>query len=105
MWHGEVCGQQREQPRLTAPLHRRPRAAAIKSLKERSGSSSKAIAKYIGATYKVPTGFEKTLGQQLKRLAAAGKLVKVKASFKLSDELKKEPKVRVLAGAGRCCCR
>ena len=29
------------------------------------------------------------LGQQLKRLAAAGKLVRVKASFKLSDELKK----------------
>ena len=63
-------------------------AAAIKALKERTGSSSKAIAKYIGATYKVPTGFEKTLAQQLKRLAAAGKLVRVKASFKLSDELK-----------------
>lgn len=28
-------------------------------------------------------------GQQLKRLAAAGKLVRVKASFKLSEELKK----------------
>ena len=64
-------------------------AAAIKALKERSGSSSKAIAKYIGANYKVPAGFEKSLGQQLKRLAAAGKLVRVKASFKLSDELKK----------------
>jgi histone H1/5 len=61
---------------------------AIKSLKERTGSSSKAIGKYIGSTFKVPAGFEKTLSQQLKRLAASGKLVRVKASFKLSDALK-----------------
>ena len=63
-------------------------AAAIKALKERTGSSSKAIGKYIGTNYKVPAGFEKTLSQQLKRLAASGKLVKVKASFKLSEALK-----------------
>lgn len=62
--------------------------AAIKALKERTGSSAPAIAKYIGANYKVPAGFEKTLSQQLKRLAVAGKLVRVKASFKLSEELK-----------------
>lgn len=63
--------------------------AAVKALKERTGSSAPAIGKFIGATYKVPAGFEKTLALQLKRLAAAGKLVKVKASFKLSEALKK----------------
>lgn len=63
-------------------------AAAIKALKERTGSSAPAIAKFVGATYKVPAGFEKQLGLQLKRLAAAGKLVKVKASFKLGEALK-----------------
>ncbi|KAL4431382.1 hypothetical protein ABPG75_006638 [Micractinium tetrahymenae] len=66
--------------------------AAIKALKERTGSSAPAIAKYIGANYKVPAGFEKTLSQQLKRQAAGGKLVRVKASFKLSEELKKPAK-------------
>lgn len=68
--------------------------AAVKALKERTGSSAPAIAKYIGANYKVPAGFEKTLSQQLKRQAAAGKLVRVKASFKLSDELKVGPRRR-----------
>lgn len=72
-------------------------AAAIKALKDRTGSSAPAIAKYLGANYKLPAGFEKTLTTQLKRLAAAGKLVRVKASFKLSEELKKPAKVR-----GRC---
>ena len=66
--------------------------AAIKGLKDRTGSSLPAIGKFIGATYKVPAGFEKTLSQQLKRLAAAGKLVRVKASYKLGEALKAAPK-------------
>jgi histone H1/5 len=66
--------------------------AAVKALKDRTGSSLPAIGKYIGATYKVPAGFEKTLSQQLKRLAAAGKLVRVKASYKLGEALKVVPK-------------
>ena len=62
---------------------------------QRSGSSLPAIKKYIGAHHKLPAGWEKTLSYQLKRLAASGKLVKVKASFKLSEALKKPaPKAR-----------
>ena len=33
--------------------------AAIKALKERNGSSLYAISKYVGATYKLPAGWEK----------------------------------------------
>lgn len=62
---------------------------AISGLKERTGSSFPAIKKYIGAHHKLPEGWEKVLAQQLKKQAAAGKLVKVKASFKLGDALKK----------------
>lgn len=52
--------------------------AAIVALKERSGSSLPAIKKYVAENYKtLPTGWEKVLSLQLKRLAAAGKLVKV----------------------------
>lgn len=43
----------------------------------------------IKSKYDVPETFQKTLAQQLKALAAKGKLVRVKASFKLSEELKK----------------
>lgn len=93
-------------------------ADAIKTLKERTGSSTPAIAKVrpdrtrpqhraspldlldrclsllrasqvIKSKYDVPETFQKTLAQQLKAMAAKGKLVRVKASFKLSEELKK----------------
>ena len=64
--------------------------AAITALKERTGSSTPAIAKYLVATYKLPENYKKMLGTQLKKLAAAGKLVRVKASFKLSEEFKKK---------------
>ena len=46
-------------------------------------------AQVIKGKYDVPETFGKTLGQQLKALAASGKLVRVKASFKLSEALKK----------------
>lgn len=67
---------------------------AISSLKERGGSSYPAIKKYIGAHHKLPTGWEKTLSLQLKRQLLAGKLVRIKASYKLGEALKKEVKVR-----------
>jgi histone H1/5 len=51
---------------------------AILSLKERSGSSPAAIKKYIGQKYPtLPAGWEKVTALQLKRLTAAGKLLKV----------------------------
>jgi histone H1/5 len=54
-------------------------AEAIKSLKDRTGSSSPAIAKYLETTYgsSLPPNWKKVLAVQLKRLADNGKLVKV----------------------------
>ncbi|KAK3242262.1 hypothetical protein CYMTET_48035 [Cymbomonas tetramitiformis] len=72
--------------------------AAIVALKERTGSSVPAITKYLGANYTLPDNYKKTLSTQLKKLVASGKLVKVKASYKLSDEFKKpEPKKKAAA--------
>ncbi|KAJ9567355.1 hypothetical protein OSB04_003321 [Centaurea solstitialis] len=57
---------------------------AILALKEKSGSSQYAIAKFVEEKNKnLPANFKKVLLVQLKRLVADGKLVKVKASFKL----------------------
>lgn len=59
--------------------------AAITALKDRTGSSLPAISKYIGANFKkdLSTGWEKTVSQVLKRFTASGKVVKVKASYKV----------------------
>ena len=79
--------------------------AAIASLKERTGSSVQAITKYVEANYKLPDNFKKVLSNQLKKLAAEGKLVKVKASYKLGDALKKapkKPKAKVRRGTSVC---
>lgn len=67
---------------------------AILALHERTGSSAYAIAKHMEDTYKgkLPANFKKILANQLKSSAAKGKLVKVKASFKLSETEKKEVK-------------
>ena len=67
---------------------------AIGALKERTGSSQYAIAKYLEDKYKtaLPPNFKKTLTLQLRNLTKAEKLVKVKNSFKLSEELKKPAK-------------
>lgn len=67
---------------------------AIVVLHERTGSSSYAIAKHMEDKYsgQLPANFRKILSNQLKNLAAKGKLVKVKASFKLSDAGKKVAK-------------
>lgn len=58
---------------------------AITALKERTGSSQIAIAKFIEEKQKanLPNNFKKLLLVQLKKLVANGKLVKVKNSFKL----------------------
>lgn len=58
---------------------------AIMALKERTGSSQIAIAKFIQGKQNpnLPANFKKLLLIQLKKLVASGKLVKVKNSFKL----------------------
>ncbi|KAK1626789.1 hypothetical protein QYE76_001104 [Lolium multiflorum] len=70
---------------------------AIAALKDRTGSSSVAIAKYIEEKHgkSLPANFKKMLSVQLRGSAAKGKLVKVKASYKLSDAAKKDsPKAK-----------
>lgn len=66
---------------------------AICALKERGGSSTMAIAKYLEEKHKthLPANFRKILSVQIKRLALSGKLTKIKASFKLPQNVKKEP--------------
>lgn len=71
---------------------------AISSLKERTGSSQYAIAKFIEENQKdLPPNFKKMLLVQLRKLVAAGKLTKVKNSFKQSPPVKssaaKKPEV------------
>lgn len=58
---------------------------AIVSLKERTGSSQYAITKFIDGKHKeLPSTFRKLILHHLKKAVAAGKLVKVKNSFKLA---------------------
>ncbi|KAL2325376.1 hypothetical protein Fmac_024434 [Flemingia macrophylla] len=71
------------------PLSHPPFAAmiaeAISSLKERTGSSQYAITKFIEGKHKeLPPTFKKLVLVHLKKSVAAGKLVKVKNSFKLA---------------------
>ena len=83
------------QPPRTPPAHPTYEVmvkAAIVSLKDRSGSSTQAIAKYLAATYKLPDGWKKVLSTQVKKMAASAKLLKVKNSFKLGEALIKAPK-------------
>ena len=82
-------------PPKAAPAHPKYEEmvkAAIVALKDRNGSSVPAIAKYIGSSFKLPGNYKKILSTQLKNLVASGKLVKVKASYKLGEALKKVPK-------------
>ncbi|ESQ50655.1 hypothetical protein EUTSA_v10022882mg [Eutrema salsugineum] len=60
---------------------------ALITLKEKKGSSPYAIAKKIEEKYKseLPDNFRKTLSLQLKNSVAKGKLVKIRASYKLSE--------------------
>ncbi|OAY69905.1 Histone H1 [Ananas comosus] len=65
---------------------------AILALRDRTGSSPQAIAKHVEEKHEgqLPANFRKILSIQLRSFAAKGKLVKVKASFKLSEEAKME---------------
>ncbi|CAL4152659.1 unnamed protein product [Meganyctiphanes norvegica] len=60
-------------------------AAAINALKERGGSSRKAILKYIVANYKIADAAKAQVSVKLavRKMLAAKKLVPVKGSFKL----------------------
>ena len=65
---------------------------AIKDLKDRTGSSTVAIAKWVESKYTLPDTFKKSLSTALKKMTEDGKLVKVKASYKLGAALKAAPK-------------
>ena len=81
-------------PPKAAPAHPKYEdmvKAAIVALKDRNGSSVPAITKYLGANFKLPENFKKILSTQLKNLVKSGKLLKVKASYKLGEALKKKP--------------
>ncbi|KAA8547464.1 hypothetical protein F0562_003672 [Nyssa sinensis] len=65
---------------------------ALLVLNEKGGSSPYAIGKYLEQNHKavLPANFRKILGLQLKNSAARGKLIKIKASYKLSEAGKTE---------------
>ena len=96
-FHGapSTTNQQAKMPPKAAPAHPKYEdmvKAAILALKDRNGSSVPAIAKYLGSNFKLPGNFKKILSTQLKNLVKSGKLLKVKASYKLGEALKKAPK-------------
>ncbi|XP_061395376.1 histone H1.2-like [Musca vetustissima] len=74
--------------------------AAIKTLKERGGSSLPAIKKYLASTYKVDAQkLAPFIKKYLKSAVASGKLIQTKGkgasgSFKLSASASKEPKAK-----------
>ncbi|KAI3889263.1 hypothetical protein MKX03_003940 [Papaver bracteatum] len=71
---------------------------SLLALNEKGGSSPYAIAKYMEEKHKdvLPANYKKMLGVQLKNCAANQKLIKIKASFKLSDASKKEIKAKAV---------
>lgn len=78
-----ACGQTDTMAAKAPPAHPKYEvmiAEAIKALKDRTGSSTPAIAKYIEGAYgkDLPANWKKVLAVQLKRLAESGKLVKVR---------------------------
>lgn len=81
-------------PAASHPVYSEMIADAISTLKERNGSSLQAIKKFFDAKYAkdLPSGWDKKLSYYLKKMAADGKLTKVKASFKLGDTLKAKAK-------------
>ncbi|GMN29172.1 hypothetical protein TIFTF001_002324 [Ficus carica] len=65
---------------------------ALTALNDKSGSSPYAIAKYMEEKHKavLPANFKKILALQLKNSVVRGKLIKIKASYKLSEAGKKD---------------
>ena len=70
--------------------------AAITDLKDRTGSSRQAIKKHIEANNKGKTFANGMFLKVLKDMVAAGDLVQVKGSFKLSPEFKKAAAVSAI---------
>jgi histone H1/5 len=68
---------------------------AIAALKERSGSSTQAIKAHIVFNHPSIKFAQHSLRSALKKGAESGKLVKVKASFKLAEAEKEAPKKAV----------
>merc|ERR1712224_642421 len=67
--------------------------AALVALKDRTGASAQAIAKYMNANFKgLPDNMPKQLSKCLKRRVENEKLKKVKASYKLGTLKPKKPK-------------
>ncbi|EAL64734.1 histone H1 [Dictyostelium discoideum AX4] len=81
----------KSKPKPNHPTYQVMISTAIAHYKDRTGSSQPAIIKYIEANYNVaPDTFKTQLKLALKRLVAKGTLTMVKASYKLSEEGKKE---------------
>ncbi|XP_061999522.1 histone H1 [Rosa rugosa] len=82
-----------KQPKTAAhPPYFQMITEALLALNEKSGSSPYAIAKYMEEKHEavLPANFKKTLALQLKNSEARGKLVKVRASYKLSEAGKED---------------
>ncbi|KAK6924458.1 Linker histone H1/H5, domain H15 [Dillenia turbinata] len=69
---------------------------ALMALNEKSGSSPYAIGKYMEEKHKavLPANFKKMLALQLKNSAAKGKLIKIRASYMLSESNAKVPQAK-----------
>ncbi|KAJ0971191.1 hypothetical protein J5N97_019150 [Dioscorea zingiberensis] len=81
-------------PSPTQPPYFQMIKEAILALDGKAGSSSYAIAKYMEEKHKdeLPADFKKMMAVQLRSFAAKGKLLKVRASFKLPESEKKDSK-------------
>ncbi|KAF8406521.1 hypothetical protein HHK36_008609 [Tetracentron sinense] len=106
--HHQQAGKPVKEKKTKTPKEKKPKSAksshpshppyfqmikeALLVLHEKSGSSPYAIAKYMEEKHKavLPANFKKMLALQLKNCAAKGKLIKIKASYKLSESDKKE---------------
>lgn len=75
----------------THPTYSVMTAEAVRALKERSGSSLPALTKYITTTYSIDVN-KHALNKALRDGVSDGKLIKVKASYKLPAAAKEAPK-------------
>eukprot|EP00168_Porphyra_purpurea_P010868 TRINITY_DN271_c0_g1_i2.p3 TRINITY_DN271_c0_g1~~TRINITY_DN271_c0_g1_i2.p3 ORF type:complete len:163 (-),score=60.62 TRINITY_DN271_c0_g1_i2:144-632(-) len=71
----------------THPTYSVMTAEAVKALKERSGSSLPAVTKYITTTYSIDVN-KHALNKALRDGVSDGKLIKIKASYKLPAAVK-----------------
>ena len=97
----KVAEKKKAKPAASHPKYSEMVAAAIASLKERSGSSRQAILKYVSANFKVGDNVTTHVKIALKRGVAGGALKQVKGtgasgSFKLAEK-QKAPKKKPAA--------